>query len=80
MADKTDEKKAEAKEVKGPRVVVTLAELVDKYGGEGEAKYSEIAQVVNGGNPLSLAPDLNQYAPDIAIHSEVRSKVDALLS
>lgn len=74
-----DEKKTEAKETKGPRVVVTLAELIGKYGDEGKAKYSEIAQVVNGGNPLSLAPDLNQYAPDIAIHSEVRSKVEAIL-
>lgn len=74
MTDKTDAKD------KGPRVVVTLAELVDKHGNEkGKAKYSEIAQVVNGGNPLSLAPDLNQYAPDIAIHSEVRSKVEAIL-
>lgn len=68
-------------ESKKERVVVTLAELTKKYGDEvGRTKYSEVSRVVNGGLPLSLAPDLNQYAPDIAIHSEVRAKVEAILS
>lgn len=68
-------------ESKKERVVVTLAELLKKYGDEkGREKYAAVSRVVNGGNPLSLAPDLNQYAPDISIHSEVRAKVEAILS
>lgn len=81
MQDESKIKDAKPKADKGPLVVVTLKELVDKHGEEkGKAKYNEIAAIVKGGNPPSLEPDLSQYAPDLAIHSKIRSEVEALLS